>query len=130
MTRKSGKWTPGLRVRSVHPLRGFRLRLTFSNDSIREIDLDPFLWGPMFNALRVDPKLFRAVRIYPEGETIYWPNGADIAPETLYEESYPVIAHEGGNSNSSPSVGTASRSRARSQRIPRRATRQTRSRKA
>ena len=54
----------------------------------REIDLDPYLWGPVFEPLRADPKLFRAVRIYPQGETIYWPNGADIAPETLYEDSH------------------------------------------
>lgn len=90
MTRNSTKWTPGLRVRSVCPLDGFCLRLTFSNDSTREIDLDPYLWGPVFEPLRADPKLFRAVRIYPQGETIYWPNGADIAPETLYEDSHPV----------------------------------------
>ncbi len=86
-SRKSTRWNPGVRVRAVQPLRGFRLRLAFSDGSLREIDLDPYLHGPIFEPLREDRKLFRAVRIYPEGETIYWPNGADIAPETLYEES-------------------------------------------
>jgi hypothetical protein len=109
MARNSRKWTPGLRVRSVHPLDGFRLRLTFSNDSTREIDLDSYLSGPVFEPLRADPKLFGAVRIYPEGETIYWPNGADIAPETLYEESYPVEDQAGHDSESSKPKGSVSR---------------------
>lgn len=120
------KWTPKLRVRSVRPLDGFRLRLTFNDESMREIDLDPLLWGPVFEPLRTDPKLFRAVRIYPEGETIYWPNGADIAPETLYEESYPVENQVVPNSHSPSSKGIVNRRRISS---PRTAMRQTSTRR-
>ena len=37
MTR--GKWTPEIRVRSVRPLDGFRLHLSFSNLSKNEFDI-------------------------------------------------------------------------------------------
>jgi hypothetical protein len=32
-----------------------------------------------------DPAYFRKLSIHPEFQTLCWPNGADIAPETLYE---------------------------------------------
>lgn len=32
-----------------------------------------------------DPERFREVQIHPELHTLVWPNGADFAPEFLFE---------------------------------------------
>ena len=81
-------------VRSVKPLNGFRVHIVFTDDTEREVDLEPYLWGPIFEPIRNDPQLFAAVTVDECGDTICWPNGADIAPETLYYEDDPPWAQE------------------------------------
>lgn len=71
-----------VRVTEVEPLGGFVLRLRFNDDTERVVDLEDELWGPVFQPLKEDPELFRAVRL--EGESIAWPNEADLAPEFLH----------------------------------------------
>jgi hypothetical protein len=60
------------------------LDLTFKDGTRKRVDLLPLLEGPVFERLR-DPKYFAKVQVDPVGGTVAWPNGADIAPETLYE---------------------------------------------
>ncbi|HEY2776252.1 MAG TPA: DUF2442 domain-containing protein [Candidatus Binatia bacterium] len=67
-------------------LGGYRIELAFDDGTRGEIDLEAELWGEMFEPLR-DPKAFREFRLDPELHTIVWPNGADLAPEFLYEEA-------------------------------------------
>lgn len=59
-------------------------------DRIRSIDLEPYLWGPVFEPMLAEYATFRAVRVDPEAGTLVWPNGADLAPEMLYEKSQPA----------------------------------------
>lgn len=71
-------------VVGVEILGGYRLRLTFGDGTVGTVDLAGLLdAGPVFEPLR-DPEYFARVRVDPDGGTIVWPNGADVAPETLY----------------------------------------------
>ena len=64
--------------------KAYELRITFSNGVVKEVDLAKELYGQVFEPLK-DPDLFKRVRGNPETNTIEWPNGADFAPEFLYE---------------------------------------------
>lgn len=61
---------------------GHRVHVLFNDSTEKTIDFRPWLRGPVFEPLK-DPKYFK--RFFLDGWTIAWPNGADIAPETLYE---------------------------------------------
>ncbi|SRR5579871_347730 len=67
---------------------GFRIRLTFSDRLEATVDFRPWLEGPVFEPLKA-AAYFQ--RFFLDGGTVAWPNGADIAPETLYESA--VRAH-------------------------------------
>lgn len=73
-----------LRVTSVHHIQPFQLRLEFSDGVVKDVDLSHELYGKVFEPLR-DPMFFAQVRVNEETNTIEWPNGADFAPEFLYE---------------------------------------------
>jgi hypothetical protein len=68
-------------VRAEHE-QDFRIHLTFNDGSDGSVDFEPWLAGPVFEPLR-DAGYFR--KFFLDGGTVAWPNGADIAPETLYE---------------------------------------------
>ena len=63
---------------------GYRIRVRFNDNSESTIDFSQWLDGPVFEPLR-DPRYFSS--FYLDGGTVVWPNGADIAPETLYAVS-------------------------------------------
>ena len=73
-----------IKIIGVKPLYDFFVELEFSDGLKKEVDLDVYLNGEIFEPLRNDPELFRAVRIADSERTISWPNGADIDPYTLY----------------------------------------------
>ena len=60
----------------------FRIHLTFNDGSEGSVDFETWLAGPVFEPLK-DEAYFR--KFFLDGGTVAWPNGADIAPETLYD---------------------------------------------
>jgi hypothetical protein len=62
----------------------YRIHLAFNDGVENTVDFESWLDGPVFQPLR-DPAFFQ--RFFLEGGTIAWPNGSDIAPETLYERA-------------------------------------------
>lgn len=57
------------------------VRLQYDDGVSIVADLAPYLRGPVFDAIRSDEDRFSEVRVDPLFGSIFWPNGADIAPE-------------------------------------------------
>jgi hypothetical protein len=74
------------KVVEVRALKGYRLWLRFHDGIAGVVDLSAELWGPVFEPLK-NEILFARATIDPELETVTWPNGADLAPEFLYEQA-------------------------------------------
>jgi hypothetical protein len=70
-------------VTQVEPLSNHRLRLSFEDGAAGEVDLSSRPWRGVFAPLQ-DQAFFDQVELDQELGTIVWPNGADIAPETLH----------------------------------------------
>ncbi|MGA2064046.1 MAG: DUF2442 domain-containing protein [Thermoguttaceae bacterium] len=71
-------------VTSVEYRQGYVYHITFDDGVQGDVDFSEYIGrGPVFEPL-AELSFFKSARV--EGGTISWPNGADIAPETLYEE--------------------------------------------
>jgi Protein of unknown function (DUF2442) len=71
------------RAVAVEVLRPYVIEVTFRDGTRRQVDLEPDLGGAVFAPLR-DPALFAQVAVDPVGGSVYWPTGADLAPEFLF----------------------------------------------
>jgi hypothetical protein len=63
----------------------FTIHLRFSDGTEGDVDLSRELHGEVFEPLK-DIAVFKSFTIHPEFHTLCWPNGADLAPEFLYEQ--------------------------------------------
>jgi hypothetical protein len=74
------------RITSAQYTRDFTILIRFQDGVEGEVDLKPQLYGEIFEPLK-DLSYFRQFRVDPELHTIVWPNGADFAPEFLYQRA-------------------------------------------
>jgi hypothetical protein len=60
------------------------IHVRFSDGAEGDVDLKAELHGEVFEPL-LDAHTFQGFSIHPDFHTLCWPNGADLAPEFLYE---------------------------------------------
>ena len=70
-------------------LGDYKILLTFTTGEQRIVDLKDQLYGEMFEPLK-DKNIFMQFRVDKEIRTIVWPNGADLAPYSLYDLGKPA----------------------------------------
>lgn len=73
-----------LHIKKAEYLRDYIIRVSFNNGISGEVDLTDELEGEVFGPL-ADVELFKSFEVDPVLETIVWKNGADLAPEFLFE---------------------------------------------
>ena len=73
----------------VEPLDSLMLRLYYETGEIKLFDVTPYATGSWYGQLK-DKDYFRTVKMLPGGTGIEWPEGQDIAPHELYENSATV----------------------------------------
>jgi hypothetical protein len=73
-------------VTAVEIIGDHRLRLSFEDGTVGDVDFSGREWRGVFEPLR-DPSYFARVELDPEAGTIAWPDGLDMAPEPLYAEA-------------------------------------------
>jgi hypothetical protein len=71
-------------IKSAEYEGDYNIRIVFTDGVSGRVDLSGDLYGEMFEPLK-QPSFFRQVFVHPEFKTLCWPNGADIAPEYLYD---------------------------------------------
>jgi Protein of unknown function (DUF2442) len=71
--------------------RDYFIWLSFSDGVEGEVNLESELWGEVFEPLK-DKAQFAKFTLHAELDTIVWPNGADFAPEFLYQQLRPNYA--------------------------------------
>jgi hypothetical protein len=70
-------------------LKDYQLRLAFNDGKVKDLDLKNELYGEVFEPLK-SIEFFKKVYVNLDTGTIEWPNGADFAPEFLYETGMEV----------------------------------------
>lgn len=96
------------RAAEIATLDDYRLKVLFQDGTGGIISLGSELFRPMFEPLR-DPSFFAKAAVDKHG-AICWPNGADLAPDALYED---IRSAQNEQSPSSLSPGSSAPSKSR-----------------
>lgn len=78
------------RVIEARYVRNFIVLVRFQDGVQGEVDLESQLYGEVFEPLK-NLEVFRQFRVDPDLHTLVWPNGADFAPEFLYERAQVTV---------------------------------------
>jgi len=73
-----------IHVTEVKVVGPYSLELAFDDGTRKRVNLRRELYGPIFEPLR-DPAYFAQAWLDPDARTVSWPNGADFAPDFLYQ---------------------------------------------
>lgn len=73
-----------LHLTFIEYIKDYKYRVRFNNGVEKEIDFSSELYGEIFEPLK-DAGLFKSAYINPDTQTIEWENGADFAPEYLFQ---------------------------------------------
>lgn len=79
-------------ITGVEVIGEYQLRLTFQDGTVGDVDFGERDWRGVLEPLG-DPAYFALVAVDPDGGTIAWPNGVDMAPEPLYAKAREHLAH-------------------------------------
>jgi len=71
-----------IKVTEAKYIEGYKIKFKFNDGKIKTIDFKDQLWGEVFEPLK-DISYFKKFKLNPF--TIEWENGADFAPEFLYD---------------------------------------------
>ena len=72
-------------------IRDYMIKVRFDDESVKIVDLEPYTKkGGVFSSFS-DKEFFKS--FFLDLNTLCWPNGADIAPERLYEIGQPVYSN-------------------------------------
>ena len=93
-------WQHPVAVEVIFP---YKLRVTFEDGSVKIVDCAGELHGPVFVPLN-DPLYFARAFVDEDLETVAWPNGADLAPEFLWENGVEVTSAPWRHAPSLPSA--------------------------
>jgi len=73
-----------IHVTEVRVVGPHSLDLAFDNGIRKRVNLRRELYGVIFEPLR-DPSYFAQAYLDPDSRTVAWPNGADFAPDYLFQ---------------------------------------------
>jgi len=77
-------------VKNINNIEPYKLNILFNTGEVKTIDLNQKLieWSKSENSKYKDllnPNYFMTVKLNPELETVYWDNGIDFCPDSLYD---------------------------------------------